>query len=201
MICRNSNSPIVRLFKFAPALLIFASVSACTTGSVSDGLRPTATVGAQPAPTQIQPQQAPDNSLALASPEQQVPDFGANLPPSPGVTFLPVIGPPQSAISRLSSSIRNSAKNNGVTIIPNGQTGAEYQVKGYFSALDDGTGTRLIFIWDVLDRNGRNIHRISGEERTGTQNANPWSAITPGMITNIVERTMQNLYGWLNTRA
>lgn len=189
-----------RFYNSGIALLFLTLVSACTTSNVNDGLRPTASIGNQNQQPQnqqplAQPNQPPANTLSLAAPTDSA------LSPSPGVTFLPVLGPPQSAISQLSSSIRNSAQGNSVTIIPKGQTGATYQVKGYFSALDDGTGTRLIFIWDVLDRNGRKIHRISGEERTSSRNANPWSAIDSGMITNIVERTMQNLRGWMSTRA
>ncbi|MCF6322196.1 MAG: hypothetical protein L3J32_10580 [Rhizobiaceae bacterium] len=121
--------------------------------------------------------------------------------PSPGVIFLPVLGPPQSAVTKLSSAVKSSARTNAVTIIPNGQSGATYQVKGYFSALDDGSGTRFIFIWDVLDGRGKNIYRISGEERTTARSADPWAAIDGNMINSVVERTMKNLRGWMSTRA
>lgn len=199
MNCNYLISPAARIASPAGALAVLLFLSACTTGSISDDLRPSATIGNQN--QQTFPQQAPDSSVALAPVDDPLGQNNPGFAPTPGVAFLPVLGPPQSAISRLSAAVKNSARGNGVTIIPNGQTGAQYQVKGYFSALDDGTGTRLIFIWDVLDQNGRNVHRISGEERTSSRNANPWSAIDSSMIGAIVERTMQNLRGWISTRT
>jgi len=155
----------------------------------------------QPGPV---PHNTAPNPPATASPSTaslSAPPTTPSSAPSPGVTFLPVVGPPQSAVTRLSAAVKNSARTNGVTIIANGQSGATYQVKGYFSALDDGSGTRFIFIWDVLDGRGKNIYRISGEERTVSRGADPWSAIDANVINSVVERTMQNLRGWMATRA
>lgn len=186
-------------------LAAFGFITACTSSNLNDGLRPNATVGNQTQPQPVELRQEPSNSAALApidAPAQnQATQQTASLAPSPGVAFLPVLGPPQSAVSRLSSAVVRSARANSITIIPNGQPGAKYQVKGYFSALDDGSGTRLIYIWDILDQSGRNIHRISGEERTNSRNADPWTAVDANVINAVVERTMQNFQGWLSTRA
>ncbi len=186
-------------------LAAFGFFTACTSSNLNDGLRPTATIGNQTQPQPVELRQEPSNSTALAPIDAPVQNQSAqqtaSLAPSPGVAFLPVLGPPQSAVTRLSSAVVRSARANSITIIPNGQPGAKYQVKGYFSALDDGSGTRLIYIWDILDKSGRNIHRISGEERTTSRNADPWSAIDANVINTVVERTMQNFQGWLSTRA
>ena len=204
--------PRSRRFKFLPrnqlrpgaALVAMSLLAACTTSNIDQGLQPTASVSSQA--TQVSPpeqieaatQQQASNQVALLpidrEPVQKV-------KPSPGVTFLPVVGPPQFAVTRLASAVKSEAGENAVTIIPNGQSGASYQIKGYFSALDDGSGTILVFIWDILDASNKTLHRISGEERTTSRKSDPWSAVDAGMIDNIVARTMKNLRGWMDTRA
>jgi len=173
-------------------------LSSCTSSNLNDGLRPSRTVGNVNSQSNITPQKEANNKFAL------VPNNNAlaqRQKPSPGITFLPVVGPPKFAISSLSSAVRKSAQNNAITIISSGQTGATYQVKGYFSALDDGSGTILVFIWDILDRSGSTLHRISGEERTGNRKTDPWAAVNTQMIERVVGRTMQDLRKWINTSA
>ena len=211
--------------KSAIVLTSFIFLQACTSDNVASGVQPSSRIASQqqaqasrPEATQIPATEnntaAPStNSSALAATQnpastqntqlsaQQPAQQTASLAPSPSVKFLPVLGPPQSSVSQLSSAIKRSASANSVTLLSGAQTGAKYQVKGYFSALDDGAGTRFIYIWDVLDAQGRKIHRISGEERTSSRGADPWSAVDSNMINNIVNRTMQDLRGWMNTRA
>ncbi|MCP4184467.1 MAG: hypothetical protein GY761_14330 [Hyphomicrobiales bacterium] len=171
-------------------------LSSCTSSNLNDGLRPSRDVGNVNSQNNSTPLQEANNRFAL------IPNDSALVQtqkPSPGVAFLPVVGPPQFAVSSLSSAVRKSARNNAITIISNGQPGASYQVKGYFSALDDGSGTILVFIWDILDRSGKTLHRISGEERTGSRKTDPWAAIDTQMIDRVVARTMLNLRQWINT--
>ena len=207
---RNSKLSIVKnmiqsinflRIKIFGHLAIFAALalfSACTSSNINDGLRPSAQIADQNSlirsPSQLE---SPNQVALLPSGVQQQ----NNTNPSAGVTFLPVIGPPQFAVTRLSNAVRKSATNNAVTIIPNGQSGATYQIKGYFSALDDGSGTILVYIWDVLDASAKTVHRISGEERTSARKADPWSAINSETIDKVIARTMQNLRDWMDTRA
>ena len=191
MIVASSLLPIGAIV-MAASLLI-----SCTSNNLGDGLRPATGLGNESAPQSSADQNASSQVALLPI------DGGANdtLRPSPGVIFLPVVGPPQIAVTDLSSAIKSSAMANKITIIPAGQAGATYQVKGYFSALDDGSGTILVFIWDILDTSGKAVHRISGEERTGLRKSDPWSAVNSSMINNIVARTMQNFRNWMNTRS
>ena len=225
------GNPLLRLQKIGTILVAFTAmllVQACTTDNVASGVQPKKRVASQ---TQSQTPTAPispaannpqiatpnapgtaptPNSNALAATQVPPPpstaiDDGAqqtaSLSPTASVSFLPVLGPPQSAVSKLSSAIKSSAQTNSVTLVSGAQRGAKYQVKGYFSALDDGSGTRFIYIWDVLNAQGNKIHRISGEERTSTRSSDPWQSVGKEMINKVVERTMQDLRGWMNTRG
>ncbi len=185
------------------SILVLAMLAACNTETVTQDIRPAVTVGDSMAATDpaAQPGEPTQSANALAPAQTAAPAASAGLAPSDAVTFLPVVGPPQSAVNRLSAAVRNSARTNALTIVPNDQPGARYQVKGYFSALDDGSGTRFVFIWDILDAQGRNLHRISGEERTTKRGADPWAVIDQTVIDRMVSRTMISLRGWMESRA
>ena len=190
------NATFIKMLQITAIFIAMMLLSSCTSSNLNDGLRPSRTVGNVNSQNNSTSLQDTNNKFAL------IPNDNALVQrqkPSPGIAFLPVVGPPQFAVSSLSSAVRKSAKNNAITIISNGQPGASFQVKGYFSALDDGSGTILVFIWDILDRSDKTLHRISGEERTGRRKTDPWAAIDTQMIDRVVARTMQNLRQWINS--
>lgn len=192
--------------------VIFSTLAACTqnTSNVDTTLQPQAS---QPATTQ--PQQTTTETALTAdgsqTPAQTVTEAqlqgagtettqSAALDTSNALTFLPVEGAPQTAVTSLSKSIRTSAQQNGLTILPSTQTGAKYQVKGYFSALNDGSSTLLVYVWDVIDQSGKRVHRINGQERSGSSSANPWLAINDEELNRVADRTTARLKSWVDQK-
>lgn len=181
-------------------LLVFMlGLAGCNSGSLSDGLESAATP--QPAQglggtttAQNQTDFTQQNTQSAAG--TQV----ASLPTSKAVAFLPVSNAPQSAVTNLAKSIRNAATSGGVPVVASVQQGARYQVKGYFSALEDGSGTLLVYVWDVLDQNNKRVYRINGQEQTSSRSADPWSSVTPAMLDRVAASTVSQLKNWLNTQ-
>lgn len=197
-----------RNFLVLVSVLILA---ACTSSGVDQALTPqqissaplpapTATAAALPANGQAQtaigyaPVQNDGVNQATANQVAAL-DLGKS------VTFLPIEGAPQSAATNLSNSIKSRAQIHGLNLQPSAQTSSEYQIKGYFTALNDGTGTLLVYIWDVLDKNGNRLHRINGRERSGSTNINPWQAITNKELTAVADITTAKLRSWIEARA
>jgi len=199
-------------------LALGVTLSGCNTGSMTDGLASTAAVNQQvPLPpsagetalaAQTATSSAPDAAIAgqaatgatgaaQATGATQSASLGGAVPP---VAFLPVTGAPQSAVTSLANSMRIAAKSESVPVVVSIEQGARYQVKGYFSALNDGTGTILVYVWDVLDANGARVHRISGQERAGATSGDPWAAITPDVLNRVAGITMDGLKTWMATR-
>ena len=205
-------------------LALGVTLSGCNTGSMTDGLASTAAVNQQvPLPpsagetalaAQTATSSAPDAALAgqaatgatgasgatgatAAKGATQSASLGGAVPP---VAFLPVTGAPQSAVTSLANSMRIAAKSESVPVVVSIEQGARYQVKGYFSALNDGSGTILVYVWDVLDANGARVHRISGQERAGATSGDPWAAITPDVLNRVAGITMDGLKTWMATR-
>ena len=183
------------------ALLVLAG---CNTASFSDGvgatgttrqsLRPTAPLGGQ---TALAPEQE-TGSQAQAALQRNADPLAARVPP---VAFLPVTGAPQSTVTTLAGSMRRAAQEQAVPVVVSIRDGARYQLKGYFSALDDQGGTTLVYVWDVLDANGSRIHRISGQERGGASRGDPWIGISEEVIDRVARSTMLSLRNWLQSRG
>ncbi|MFZ1813607.1 MAG: hypothetical protein WBO55_03995 [Rhizobiaceae bacterium] len=180
-------------------LLAALSLAACNSGSLSEGLgsaRVSNTTTSSPQPAQG----VGGQTALLAEPSSGSNQQVASLGPTSPVAFLPVTGAPQSAVTSLAGAMRSSAQANQVPVVVSVEQGARFQVKGYFSALNDGSGTILVYVWDVLDANGSRVHRISGQERGPAAAGDPWVAINEDMLKRVSDTTMASLRTWLSTR-
>ena len=221
----------LKSFKAYSGILILSILTACTSANIEQDLAPqpvvsqtqpatTPTAGANPTAlaaqsattpsqnvteSQLQQQansQAPSTNLTntnVQTPKatQQV----ASLDTSKAMTFLPFEGAPQSKASSLTRLLNSSAQADGLAILPATRAGAKYRVKGYFSALNDGNGTLLVYVWDVVDGSGKRLHRINGRERTGTSKTDPWQAITDAEIERVAKDTTSRLKTWVEKRT
>jgi len=208
--------------KFAVGVLALCLLlSACNTSNFNDGVSPQSSVSRSPIPAQgVGTQTSQTNQTALTPQQPETPVVSAtsqitggepisgqpietqvaSLPQGDKITFLPVTGAPQFAVTRLSAAIKRSAAENSIALVPTTISGAKYRVKGYFSALDDGSGTLLVYVWDVLDANGKRAHRISGQERTAKRAGDPWAVITELELKRVAEVTMARLNTWLRSK-
>ena len=79
--------------------------------------------------------------------------------------------------------------------------GARYQLRGYFSALNEGKSVTLVYVWDVLDTSGSRVHRIAGQETGGSSSTDPWNGVSSAMMQQVARNTMQSLRSWLERRS
>lgn len=167
----------------ALAMAVATVLSACNSGSLTQGLSSAAVENRNPQP-------------AAGANQQQAALTGTVAP----VAFLPVTGAPQTAVATLAGAMRGAAQSNGVPVVVSLDRGARYQVKGYFSALADGSGSTVVYVWDVLDASGNRLHRISGQERGGAAQGDPWTGIGQDTLAKVAGATMANLRAWLASR-
>ncbi len=194
------------LSRFCVSFVCCLLVSACTSSGgnqINNTLAPPQAASTQPA----QPEASNTTALAEASQPSAAEnvtsaqlDQQAALDPSTAVTFLPVQGAPQDKVTLLSRALRTSAQSYQLSLLPTTQQGSTYQVKGYFSALSDGSGTLLVYIWDVLDKSGKRLHRINGQERAGTIKSDPWQAITDVELGRVADTTAARLKSWVDAQ-
>jgi hypothetical protein len=120
---------------------------------------------------------------------------------SGGIRFLPIIGAPVQAVTPLSKQLGASARAEGLAIKSSTDTTSDHILKGYFSALNDGGKTTVVYVWDVLDDSGNRLHRIQGQDTVAGTAADPWSAVPPETMQAIATKTIDAYLEWRHSGA
>ncbi len=114
------------------------------------------------------------------------------------VNIAPIVGAPLEAVTALSKSMNQRARETDLKLVAAGDSATTHVVKGYFSALAEEGGTTVIYVWDVLDPSGNRLHRIQGRQsNTGADEADAWRAVTPGTMQAIGAASIDELRTWL----
>lgn len=112
------------------------------------------------------------------------------------VRFLPIIGAPVESVTPLSRQLGAQARANGLTIKSSSDNTSRYILKGYFSAMQDGNKTTVVYVWDVLDSSGGRLHRIQGQDSVNATASDPWRAVPAGTMEAIAQRTIEEYMSW-----
>lgn len=112
------------------------------------------------------------------------------------IRFLPIIGAPVEAVTPLSKRLGAEARSNGLTIRSASDTSSKHILKGYFSAVNDGGGTTVVYVWDVLDGSGARLHRIQGQETVSGTASDPWSVVPSRTMEGIAQTTIRQYLDW-----
>ncbi len=153
---------------------------------------------------------ATQKSIYQASSQPATPGVLGTLPAGNGamggavggsIRFLPIIGAPLSAVTPLSRDLASNASARGLSIKPSSDNSAEHMLKGYFSAFDDGAGTTITYVWDVLDASGARLTRLQGQEKLPGKSSDPWANIPPDVMSKIAADTINQYIAWKSRRG
>jgi len=154
-----------------------------------------ATAALAPATSDPTPAESAASSVAAADASKE------NTTVLARVGFLPVTGAPQRTVTDLSRSLSKQSKLHRIEVAGSNDQSAQYRLKGYMSALNEGTSTTVTFYWDVLDKSGSRLYRINGFERENGASADPWAGVSRETTARIASRTMNELAGWLKRKG
>lgn len=148
-------------------------------------------------------QPEPDQQVAEQEPQVQKPQKAAAIAPSAAGTirFLPIIGAPVEVVTPLSKQLGSEARSHGLTIKAASDTSSQHILKGYFSALNDGGKTTVVYVWDVLDGSGNRLHRIQGQDTVNATAADLWSVVPPQTMQAIATKTISEYLSWRDGNA
>ncbi len=110
--------------------------------------------------------------------------------------FAPVTGAPATVLTNISAQLGREAFAQQITLVPTDDPAASYIIKGYLSAIGDASGTILVYVWDVFDRSGRRVHRISGQETAPGAARDPWAGVDNATTTDVARQTISALVAW-----
>jgi hypothetical protein len=112
--------------------------------------------------------------------------------------FAPIEGVPVPILQAMSGALNQQAVANRVNVVPANDPSAVYTVRGYLSAVAEGPNAKLVYVWDVVDRQGTRLHRVTGQEIGGAyRNGDPWTGIGLGNVNEAARKTMESLANWV----
>lgn len=169
----KTQNTLSKIFKAVGGLLVMAGLTAC--------------------------QGSPEPPAAISA-TPSAPQFIQEIDQEQGVTFAfePFTGAPGNIADELSSEIGAKAADQGLKLVRRVGADATYRVNGYLAATGQpGQGT-IFYVFDVVDRSGRRLKRISGTEETGGASGDPWQGATTGVLSRIAHRSVVEIRAWLN---
>lgn len=107
-----------------------------------------------------------------------------------------ISGAPEDVVISTTSTLTSQAAARKLNFTATNDPSATYELRGYLSAVGDKQGTLLVYVWDVFDHNGTRLHRISGQERGGGTDADPWAGISKGTVESAARDTIDDLVAW-----
>ncbi len=141
----------------------------------------------------------PEQQIARQQPQTQPQQKTAAIAPTAAagtIRFLPIIGAPVEVVTPLSKQLGAEARSHGLTIKAASDTSSQHILKGYFSALNDGGKTTVVYVWDVLDGTGNRLHRIQGQDTVNATAADLWSVVPPQTMQAIATKTISAYLSW-----
>ncbi len=113
--------------------------------------------------------------------------------------IAPIIGAPLEVVTPLSLRFDTIVKTQSITLAANMETDADYILKGYFSNLTENNQTTVLYVWDVMDKQGNRVHRLQGQEKVSGKNG--WSAVPATVMSKIADDTMADYFRWVSANA
>jgi hypothetical protein len=113
--------------------------------------------------------------------------------------IAPVIGAPAEVVAPLSSRFDNILQNQSIPLSVSGESGADYALKGYFSNMVENNQTVILYVWDVVDKQGNRVHRLQGQEKVSGKGG--WSSIPPSVMNKIADDTMADYFRWASANS
>lgn len=120
------------------------------------------------------------------------------------IAIAPVIGPPETVSSGLTTQLTSDLQTQSVRVANEGEAAA-YTLRGYVVSSMDKAGkkAKISYIWDVTDASGKGVHRVSGEEAATVSGGSkdPWASVSPSVIQAISTKTASSITQWLPSQA
>jgi len=116
-------------------------------------------------------------------------------PHGASLAFATLDGPPEAVSQRFREQFDKAAQSRDVSLAE--REAAQYRLRGYLTASPTQGGTRLAYVLDVYDRQGRRVQRLTDE--TGLKlEANPWDALDERSLAAFADQGAEDVAAFLS---
>jgi hypothetical protein len=141
---------------------------------------------------------AVDLGARQASARQSTPRFVARPGVSPhgaSLAFASMEGPPDAVGARFLQRFTQTAQARDVAVVPS-ET-AQYRLRAYLTASPAQGATRLAYVLDLFDRQGRRVQRLTDEAGVRPA-ADPWEAVDESALALFADRGAEEVAAFLS---
>lgn len=118
------------------------------------------------------------------------------------IAVAPLLGPPETVNKMFLSQLGGAIEKQKITVAKAPTDKSEYTLRGYVVSANEKGKTKVSYIWDLTDRTGKQVNRISGEELVASGTGkDPWSGVTPQVVDLISNKTAGSIAAWLPTQG
>lgn len=118
--------------------------------------------------------------------------------PAPPISISETTGMPPGWSARLHAHMSAEAQKKSVRLSENQDLQNDLKLVGHLSAAEVTDGTLVAYVWDVKNKQGENIHRITGQKRVARKGPRgAWSALSDETLRLVGEDAATDLQKWL----
>jgi hypothetical protein len=116
-------------------------------------------------------------------------------PHGASLAFATLDGPPEAVSTKFKEQFDKAAQSRDVALAKT--ESAQYRLRGYLTASAGQEGTRLAYVLDVYDRQGRRVRRLT-EEIGLKPETNPWDAVDDKTLAAFADRGAEDVAALLS---
>ncbi len=143
-----------------------------------------------------------DTAVDLGAPQASAQPPGRRFAARPGVSphgaslaFASIDGPPDAVGARFMQRFTQSAQARDVALVPS--EAAQYRLRAYLTASPAQGATRLAYVLDVFDRQGRRVQRLTDEAGV-RPDSDPWEAVDERSLALFADRGAEEVAAFLS---
>ena len=134
-------------------------------------------------------------SPVAAAPQVRISARPGVSPHGASLAFASLDGPPEAVSARFREQFDKAAQSRDVALSK--PEAAQYRLRGYLTASPTQGGTRLAYVLDVYDRQGRRVQRLTDEAGL-KPDANPWDALDEKSLAALADRGAEDVAAFLS---
>jgi hypothetical protein len=192
------------------SLLAALGLAACT--NAKDVLEPSAITPPATSAQTLPATQSDTATTTVPAPSTATPAASSPAPAASGqsaaalaktrLQVAPLGGASVEAAAPLTAELQTRARQRGITLAGSTDQTATHVLKGYFSAISEGSDTTVIYVWDIYDPSGNRLHRINGQQKApSVKGGDGWTAVAPATMQGIADQTIDQFAAWLGGQA
>jgi hypothetical protein len=116
-------------------------------------------------------------------------------PHGASLAFASIEGPPDALGARFMQRFTQTAQTRDVALVPS--EAAQYRLRAYLTASPVQGATRLAYVLDVFDRQGRRVQRLTDEAGV-RPDADPWEAVDEKSLALFADRGAEDIAAFLS---